>query len=78
LKRKDTESPTRHNAAEASRREQTLCIAALTSGEYDHISDKEWVLMCEQAAREATADSQAREHLSVATLLNLPDEHEQE
>jgi hypothetical protein len=30
--------------------EQILCNQALTSGEYDEISDEEWVAMCEKVA----------------------------
>jgi hypothetical protein len=41
----------RHHT-DASRREQALCVQALSSGDYDNMSDGEWVALCEQVARE--------------------------
>ena len=42
-------------------REQALCAEALASGEFDDMSDSEWVAMCEEAAREQSASRQESE-----------------
>ena len=47
----------RHESA-SIRREQALCVGAMESGEYDAMSDTEWVLLCEMTARE-TAEAQS-------------------
>ncbi len=35
-----------------SRREQALCVDAVASGNFDTMTDTEWVAMCERVARE--------------------------
>lgn len=45
-------SATRHSSS-ANRREQALCIDALASGEYDDMTDQEWVELCERIGRES-------------------------
>lgn len=42
-------------------REQALCMAALESGEYDSLSDNEWVELCERTANDS-ADDQDHDH----------------
>ena len=42
-------------------REQALCNEALESGEYDSISDEDWILLCERIAAEARAKRADRE-----------------
>jgi len=37
---------------EAARSEQDLCLLALESGEFDTMTDDEWVLLCERIAKE--------------------------
>ncbi|MCC6143520.1 MAG: hypothetical protein IT368_06910 [Candidatus Hydrogenedentes bacterium] len=34
------------------KREQALCMEALLSGEFDSLSDQEWVALCEKIAHE--------------------------
>ena len=60
VKRKSIEPSAGRHSSDASRREQELCMAALASGEYDNMTDAEWVTMCEQIAHEGNgeADSQ--------------------
>lgn len=41
----------RHSSA-SSQREQALCVEALESGEFDNLSDAEWVALCERISRE--------------------------
>jgi hypothetical protein len=36
--------------SEATRREQEFCMAVLESGEYDDLSDSEWIALCERVA----------------------------
>mgnify|MGYP006969385184 CR=1 FL=1 len=38
-------------------REQELCLDAIESGDYDSMSDKEWIELCERAAREDSPDA---------------------
>ncbi len=45
----------RLTTSEATRREQELCAAALDSGEFDNMSDAEWVALCEKLGREEMA-----------------------
>ncbi len=47
----------RHDT-DASRREQELCVNALETGDFDEMSDQEWVAMCERIAREAAESGQ--------------------
>ena len=47
--------------SEGTRREQALCLAALESGDYDNLSDAEWVALCEELARAAQAKQQGEE-----------------
>ena len=37
--------------SEECQREQALCRAALDSDAFDELTDRQWVAMCEQAAR---------------------------
>ena len=39
--------------AQATQREQALCLLAAESGEYDAMTDEEWVRLCEKTAHEA-------------------------
>ena len=55
MKGNRVDSSTIRNTAAALRREQDLCVSAVASGEYDHMTDQEWVVMCEQIAHEASA-----------------------
>ncbi len=45
-------SATRHTS-NAIQREQELCLDALESGDYDTMTDKQWIELCEQASRDA-------------------------
>ncbi|MBI2422301.1 MAG: hypothetical protein HYV27_05680 [Candidatus Hydrogenedentes bacterium] len=63
---KHSDSTVSRSGAIALRREQELCVAAVTSGEYDDMSDAEWVLLCEQLAQEA-AGSHAEETAVVSS-----------
>ena len=65
-RRKKTDSPMSGGSA-ASRREQALCIDALESGEYDDLTDKEWVAMCERTARDHCEDDCLSESLAHAS-----------
>jgi hypothetical protein len=42
-------------------REQALCNEAIESGEYDSISDEDWILLCERIAAETRAKRADRE-----------------
>lgn len=44
-----TASLSRHNSIQ---REQELCLDAIESGNYDTMTDKQWVELCERTARE--------------------------
>ena len=37
--------------SEAYRREQAFCLDALDSGEFDNLSDAEWIALCERVAQ---------------------------
>jgi len=41
------------------RREQELCVEALDSGEYDTMSDAEWVALCEKLSRSVDKEKSA-------------------
>jgi hypothetical protein len=45
-------SPGREHNTAATRAEQALCLSALDSGEFDHLSDMQWVALCERLSRE--------------------------
>lgn len=53
MKAKPTSQAIIRHSSDAERREQALCADALSSGEFDAMSDDEWVLLCERAARTA-------------------------
>jgi len=55
VKKKTYHPQTGRHETVATCREQALCLAALESGEYDGMTDKEWVLLCEEVAKK-TAD----------------------
>ncbi len=40
-------------ADQGMHREQELCIEATESGQYDQMSDEEWVRLCEKISRES-------------------------
>lgn len=41
--------------SEAYRREQEFCLDALDSGEFDNLSDAEWIALCERVAQKKTS-----------------------
>ena len=55
--------------SESLRREQEFCLNALSSGDFDEMTDSEWIAMCEEvgstkkkeAARKAAAEAAAAE-----------------
>lgn len=53
VKHRSIETATGRYVSAGSRREQALCEEAVLSGEYDDMSDAEWVTMCERIAQEA-------------------------
>ena len=55
MARKNAEFASGRYGSDAARREQKLCVDAMHSGDYDDMTDAEWVLMCEQLAREGKA-----------------------
>lgn len=55
----------RHSSAVSSH-EQELCNAALLSGQYDNMTDEEWVAMCERIAHKKTGDSAQTDKASIA------------
>ena len=65
MKRKPLDPSTRRDASAGLRREQALCVAALASGEYDNMTDKEWVAMCERIAHGQPGSSSPDQHKSV-------------
>ena len=48
----------RHESA-GTRREQAFCMSALETGDYDAMSDKEWVSLCEEVAGDCADASPA-------------------
>lgn len=53
--RKSSPALSRHDSS-ASRREQELCRDALDTGQYDELTDQQWVAMCERIARESAGE----------------------
>ena len=64
MKRKTVEPSAGRHTSDALRREQELCMEALSNGRYDNMSDADWVTMCEQIAHEEGGDSNGQEHAS--------------
>lgn len=42
--------------SEECKREQAFCLAALDSTDFDGLSDREWIAICEQVARTGGSD----------------------
>lgn len=51
----ESTSETKREQDRSILREQALCNEALESGEYDSISDDDWILLCERIAAETRA-----------------------
>jgi hypothetical protein len=49
----------RLTTSEATRREQELCAQALDTGDFDDMSDAEWVALCEKLSREEDSADEA-------------------
>lgn len=45
--------PIRDNREHSIHEEQALCLRAVESGKYDSMSDKSWIALCEQVAKDA-------------------------
>jgi len=52
----------------ASRREQALCMHALETGDFDNMTDAEWLALCEQIAHDSPDGSVDLTKVSRATL----------
>jgi len=61
MKQKRTSSEISLRISDAIRREQELCVAALDSGEYDNLSDAEWVSLCEELNRKQHPAQEAKD-----------------
>ncbi len=45
--------PIRDSREHSIHEEQALCLRAVESGKYDSMSDKSWIALCEQVAKDA-------------------------
>jgi len=52
MRNKTTQPDGERSDIDSLRREQELCIDAMSSGEFDDLSDQEWVALCERVAQQ--------------------------
>jgi hypothetical protein len=68
LQHQRTDVGTRVDSAEAARREQELCVAAMDSGDFDDMSDADWVALCERLGRDAVLEEDNSDSFDQHTL----------
>jgi hypothetical protein len=72
MKAKPTTSGSGRYDSGGTKREQALCMEALLSGDFDSLSDQEWIALCEQIAHDAEKAKAAADAAESAELCPSP------